>query len=175
MKNLPVSKKFYNDIISRITSTFADMNDGERCLRGAVAMIDGYLSGDNPECADPMIKMVFSLLRPEIDRAMARSLRARQRGRKRKSSSLSPTASAAAASAPANSPSTISTLSSIPLTDNSLSFFPLNRRERRLERQAEKREARRAMRLKARKKAAAEAPTTARPHELTDVKTRGYV
>ena len=98
MKNLPVSKKFYNDIISRITSTFADMNDGERCLRGAVAMIDGYLAGDNPECADPMIKMVFSLLRPEIDRAMARSLRARQRGRKRKSSSPSPSASAAAAS-----------------------------------------------------------------------------
>ncbi|MCM1076022.1 MAG: hypothetical protein NC411_01520 [Bacteroides sp.] len=81
----PVSKKFYASIVDRVTevcSLFPSLS-----LSVTMAAIDEYMvDGRIPEMASGSeIVMIFTLLRSEINRAMARSVAARSRAAHRKS------------------------------------------------------------------------------------------
>ena len=81
-----VSRKFYVDIDSRLREAAACIGGGEEVYAAMKAMIDMYISegivvGEN---ADERLKLVFAMLRPEIDKAMRRSRRARERAKRRK-------------------------------------------------------------------------------------------
>ena len=80
-----VSRKFYVDIDSRLRVAAACIGGGEEVYAAMKAMIDMYISegivvGEN---ADERLKLVFAMLRPEIDKAMARSRMARERAKGR--------------------------------------------------------------------------------------------
>ncbi len=81
MNTLPVSKKVYSDITSRVNTTlsFAPTSAAE-----AMRLVDSYLAGFEAESSDPAATIAFSMIRPELDRAMSRSARARERARIRK-------------------------------------------------------------------------------------------
>ena len=78
---MTVSKKFYVDIISRIESalSFAPGSAAE-----AVRLVDTYLLGGEAASADPCAMLAFNMIRPELDKAMLRSRRARERAQLRK-------------------------------------------------------------------------------------------
>lgn len=80
-EGLLVSKKFYSDIVSRVTAAFAAPTH-KPLLDEALKLIDSYLCGEacDPGAASEMVRVVFTLLKPEFERAMARSLRARKAG-----------------------------------------------------------------------------------------------
>lgn len=80
-----VSRKFYVDIDSRLRVAATCIGGGEEMYAAMKAMIDMYISegivvGGN---ADERLKLVFAMLRPEIDKAMARSRMARERAKGR--------------------------------------------------------------------------------------------
>lgn len=97
--NLPVSKKFYDDLCKRVAATCQAVGCFE-AYQAAMAVIDNYLMsvsvGDDGalvvqsgitvgNISDNTILLIFTLLRSEIDRAIVRSALARRRaGRKDK-------------------------------------------------------------------------------------------
>ena len=74
-EGLLVSKKFYSDIVSRVTAAFAAPTH-KPLLDEALKLIDSYLCGEacDPGAASEMVRVVFTLLKPEFERAMAGSL-----------------------------------------------------------------------------------------------------
>ncbi len=78
---LPVSRKFYTDIESRISFSLASSPGS---AKEAMRLVETYLYGDTPVSSDPMALLAFNMVKAEIDRAMVRSQRARIRARSRK-------------------------------------------------------------------------------------------
>ncbi len=81
---LPVSQKFYNEISARIRSSFASVSPSDALAESAICCVESYLrAGLLPSGAVvESVRLMFALLRPEIDKAMARSAAARRRRRK---------------------------------------------------------------------------------------------
>ena len=116
----------------------------------AMTCIDRYLTdGSVPsDDADPAVRLTFALLRPEIDKAIERSSRARKH---RRATEKSPEKSNAKATYPAES----SSINTNPAADSfhntttedeeesAKPFVPRNRRERRLYEQELRRAAKR--------------------------------
>lgn len=81
-----VSKKFYAGIMERIRSA-VKLTHGDSDFQAALtAMVDAYLAdGREPDGDSPLtVRLVFALLRPEIDKAAARSRAARERAAKKR-------------------------------------------------------------------------------------------
>lgn len=81
-----VSKKFYGYISERVAETCRLLPDVATTGREVMAIIDSYISGHkvNPEDFGLEIRLIFTLLRPEIDRALSRSANARHRAAQRR-------------------------------------------------------------------------------------------
>lgn len=81
-----VSKKFFNDICERIDSTCIICGDPAILRREVLDIIEAYLSDScMPETTVSVeARMIFTLLRPEIDRAVSRSKAARIRALQKK-------------------------------------------------------------------------------------------
>ncbi len=88
----PVSKKFYTYISERVTAACAMTAHSEATAADCMAAIDSYLADGTEPGRDvpPTLLLIFTLLRPEIDRAAKRSEAARLRAARRKQPS-SPT------------------------------------------------------------------------------------
>ncbi|WP_297072534.1 hypothetical protein [uncultured Duncaniella sp.] len=78
---LRVSKKFYSYIRERVNDCCRLLTDGEYIKKMALASIDSYLLMDDPDTEDRPLEctMIFTLLRPEIDKAISRSTSAHRR------------------------------------------------------------------------------------------------
>ncbi|MDE5903725.1 hypothetical protein [Duncaniella sp.] len=83
--SLPVSRKFYSEICDRIRFSFS--LNRPSLIEEAISTVDSYITrGAEPaEYTDPSVLLMFSLLRPEIDKAIRRSQRAREISSRRKS------------------------------------------------------------------------------------------
>ncbi len=81
-EGLLVSKKFYSDIITRLDSIGSLSNTDHE---NAVKYVTCYLCGRPCEYEPAGVALIIvDLLRPELDRAVERSRRARQLGEKRR-------------------------------------------------------------------------------------------
>lgn len=80
-KNLPVSVKVYSDLTTRISSS---LSSAPASASEAMRLLDSYLTGEPPASDDLMALVAFNMIRPEIDRAMTRSARARERAASRR-------------------------------------------------------------------------------------------
>ena len=80
---LPVSKKFHAEICARVSASFSKCQPS--LVRKAIAVIERYmLDGTDPsDSEETAIQLMFNLLRPEIDKAITRSRRARERSKNR--------------------------------------------------------------------------------------------
>ena len=78
---MPVSEKFYMDMMMRINSVLPSPENRE-----VIVMMCKHINGIpfNPDDFGALSEVAYMLLLPEIDRAMARSRAARERARKRK-------------------------------------------------------------------------------------------
>lgn len=140
--NLLVSKKFYTDIIARLSTSLAC--DIIACAK-AMAFVNSYLCGDwQAVVPQGVAGIAVNLLLPELDRALERSRRARARGKQQSSD----TATAAAPQNRSQSPQTSQAEDSAKTdngTDAVAAMPPLNRHQRRLieklRRQKERRDA----------------------------------
>lgn len=145
----PVSRKFYTYISDRVRESMC-LTGREDADDEAMACIDRYLTdGSVPsDDADPAIRLIFFLLRPEIDKAIERSSRARTR---RRAAEKSPEKSSVKTTDPAeprnvNTDPTADSNSETATEDEEESdkpFVPRNRRERRLYEQELRRAAKR--------------------------------
>lgn len=149
---LPVSRKFYDGIIGRIGESLASLSGGSKaCADSVRALVDGYMADGKmpgPEICD-IERLAFMLLRPEIDKAMARSAAARRRSRRVDSTEKAPEASEASGET-----SMSLTRRTLPepfdenVGDDEMAEQPepvvaLNRRERRLREREARRQAKR--------------------------------
>lgn len=134
----PVSRKFYTYISDRVRESMS-LTGREDAADEAMTCIDRYLTdGSVPsDDADPAVRLTFTLLRPEIDKAIGRSSRARKRHR---ATEMSPEKSNTKATYPAE-PHSINTNPAADSFHNTTTedeeesakpFVPRNRRERRL-------------------------------------------
>lgn len=82
--SLPVSRKFYSDIVSRVNSSLSPF---PASVSEAMRIINLYLDGKEISSTDCMAMLAFNMVKDEIDRAIARSRRARQRAAERKATS----------------------------------------------------------------------------------------
>ena len=82
----PVSKKFYTYISERVTAACAMAAHSEAMAADCMAAIDSYLADGTEPGRDvsPTLLLIFTLLRPEIDRAAKRSEAACLRAARRK-------------------------------------------------------------------------------------------
>ena len=145
----PVSRKFYTYISDRVRESMS-LTGREDAADKAMTCIDRYLTdGSVPsDDADPAVRLTFALLRPEIDKAIGRSSRARTRCR---AAEKSPEKSSVKTTDPAEprSINTDPTADSNPETatedeeESAKPFVPRNRRERRLYEQELRRTAKR--------------------------------
>jgi len=75
-----VSKKVYADLVSRVNDTIGSILDRLAFVPEIVKAIDEYIAdGTLPVKEDAIVKLVFYMIKAEIDRAAARSRRARER------------------------------------------------------------------------------------------------
>lgn len=81
MRSLPVSKKFYSDIVSRIN---AALSCSGRSAAEAIRLVDAFLCGDECDSSDAAAMLAFRMIRDELVRAMSRSARARERAKERR-------------------------------------------------------------------------------------------
>lgn len=82
---LPVSTNFYRYISDRVREATAVYGDPEMRLELMLAIELYMREGVTPsESAPCVLKLMFTLLRPEIDKAMARSASARSRAKSRR-------------------------------------------------------------------------------------------
>lgn len=81
-----VSERFYADIRRRVASTVGLLSDPQMQMDRAMNLIDNYLdSGVAPTRGDSLdMLMIFTLLKPELDKAVERSARARRQAEKRR-------------------------------------------------------------------------------------------
>lgn len=79
-----ISRKFRAYIMQRIATTCALLTDGTSIEAGTLAAINAYIScAAVPTATAPKeLILIFTLLRPEIDRAIERSAKARTRKRR---------------------------------------------------------------------------------------------
>lgn len=82
----PISEKVYDDLTRRIRMGCISVSPFPWPINRALKMLDEYLEDRTIPSAfkDPQTAMIFELLRPEIDRAIARSSRARARAKLRR-------------------------------------------------------------------------------------------
>ncbi len=80
-QTLPVSRKFYSDIISRVNTA---LSHSPECAEDTKKIIDAYLAGKKPKSTDGMAMVAFNMIKDEIDRAVSRSRRARERAAARR-------------------------------------------------------------------------------------------
>jgi len=82
----PVSQKFYDDISNRVGIATSYLCDHRTQYLMIMHIIDGYMAGGPAPVRSDGIDalMTFALLRPEIDKAMARSRRAREAAARRR-------------------------------------------------------------------------------------------
>lgn len=78
---LPVSKKFYAALTLRIADTCRLLPDGAPLCDTLIAFIGSYILSGNADMDSLTLEgqIIFTLLRPEIDRAVERSAAARRR------------------------------------------------------------------------------------------------
>lgn len=78
---LPVSKKFYAALTLRIADTCRLLPDGAAICNTLIAFIGSYILSGKADMDSLTLEgqMIFTLLRPEIDRAVERSAAARRR------------------------------------------------------------------------------------------------
>ncbi|WP_303030715.1 hypothetical protein [uncultured Duncaniella sp.] len=81
MKNLPVSKKVYADISSRISSA---LSHAPASASEAMRLVDSHLQGATTVSDDTMAMLAFNMIKSELDRAIIRSTRARERAKTRR-------------------------------------------------------------------------------------------
>lgn len=81
MKNLPVSKKVYADISSRISSA---LSHAPASANEAMRLVDSHLQGATTVSDDAMAMLAFNMIKSELDRAIIRSTRARERAKTRR-------------------------------------------------------------------------------------------
>lgn len=138
----PVSKKFYAYLSVRVRESLV-LIGREDAVAEAMACIDRYMADGSLPQADscPAILLSFSILRPEIDKAVMRSSRARSRNAKKVSISAADNQNVMA-SADANSETTDAGEE----RGEPEHFVPRNRRERRLYEQEVRRATRRIVR-----------------------------
>ncbi|MCM1355897.1 MAG: hypothetical protein NC212_05790 [Staphylococcus sp.] len=83
---LPVSKKFHTYITDRINDACRTIGDNDDAAAKTLALVNRYIT--TGECdltdADAIVRLIFTLLRPEIDRAISRSKAARLRAANRR-------------------------------------------------------------------------------------------
>lgn len=77
----PVSKAWYASTVSRLTAALP-----QNLLPEALSRLEAYMAGSYHLSAetDEILRLVFALLAPEIDKAMARSARARRQAQSRR-------------------------------------------------------------------------------------------
>lgn len=81
MNKLPISRKVNKDINERIHDSLSFTPESETEARRLLGL---YLEGSPVESGDMYAMIAFNMVKPEIDRAMARSKRARERAAARK-------------------------------------------------------------------------------------------
>ena len=88
--SLPVSKKFYADILERVIVTSLLLPESEKFTRQTMDLIDTYLRTHKIHLpSQPKeIQLIFAVILPEIDRALTRSERARERAEKRRGTAI---------------------------------------------------------------------------------------
>ena len=76
----PVSQKFYTYVSGRVRESLMIIGQ-EEAVTETMACIDRYMADGSLPAADscPAVLLTFSILRPEIDKAILRSSRARRR------------------------------------------------------------------------------------------------
>lgn len=87
MKKLPVSKKVYDDIMLRIHSSLVVLEHRPDEALETMEIIENYLAtGITPDLQNhsEIARIVFTLLYPEIDKAIERSRRAREAAARRR-------------------------------------------------------------------------------------------
>lgn len=84
----PVSKKFYTYVSGRVRESLMSIGQ-EEAVAETMACIDRYMAAGSLPAADscPAVLLTFSILRPEIDKAILRSSRARRRSVQKSSTS----------------------------------------------------------------------------------------
>lgn len=145
----PVSRKFYTYISDRVRESMS-LTGREDAADEAMTCLDRYLTdGSVPsENTDPAVRLTFALLRPEIDKAIERSNRARKRRRTAGKSAEKSGAKAAYPTEPhsINANPAADSFHNTATDDGEESatpFVPRNRRERRLYEQELRRAAKR--------------------------------
>lgn len=135
---LPVSKKFHTEICARVSASFSKCHPS--LVGKAIAVIERYmLNGIVPSVSEEAaIQLMFNLLRPEIDKAIARSRRARERSKSQNGKQQQPTRQLQEPKHPKSSEADLTDDSTEPLPDEEAAP-KLNRRMRRLIKQKCKR------------------------------------
>ena len=84
----PVSKKFYTYVSGRVRESLMSIGQ-EEAVAETMACIDRYMAAGSLPAVDscPAVLLIFSILRPEIDKAILRSSRARRRSVQKSSTS----------------------------------------------------------------------------------------
>lgn len=137
----PVSKKFYGYISVRVRESLT-LIGREDAVAEAMACIERYMADGSlpPDDSCPAVVLTFSILRPEIDKAIQRSIRARSRSAKKTSACADNQSLAASADAMTattvhasgkNSP-VFESCACVEEDREPAPFAPRNRRERRL-------------------------------------------
>lgn len=109
-KELPVSRKYYKGLISRVDDVIRAvfMEPNSYLFESAYNMIDHYLTHNTlegfelPPVAE--LRVIFLTLKAEIDRARERSLRARERARNRTALKYNETADTKVSGEPLSEP-----------------------------------------------------------------------
>lgn len=81
-KSLPVSKKFYQERVERINTSFSSMGSDQSSQIAVTTAVFNYyfLNGSLVHRkVDAIVELVLSLLKPEIDKAIKRSSAGRRR------------------------------------------------------------------------------------------------
>lgn len=86
----PVSERFYSDVSRRIAVAASYLSDPAMQAKKSLMQVDVYLeTGREPSMADGLDSMIiFRMIQPELDRAKARSLRAREVAERRRRQKL---------------------------------------------------------------------------------------
>lgn len=84
-KEMRVSKKFYADISLRVKEACLLAGKSETFTERVLGYVDEYIRTSTvPLIHDSVCLLIFNILRPEIDRAIERSTRARRRAANRR-------------------------------------------------------------------------------------------
>ena len=88
--SLLISKKAYNDFVTRIRQTLSAVSQNYESVDTAINLFDRYAKGETSDMDSPdlMVKLALMMLKPEIDKAMRRSSAARERARLRREKSV---------------------------------------------------------------------------------------